>query len=592
MTIELNRPTQLPVVAGTTTESPQRTDAAVEGLVSAPPDSDVYAYLGPQRRWIQVCMTVAFLLASMSLLRFSLHTVWSWPLVVVLAVNVVGSLLSAVSGWNRRRISADGHRRTIEEWRVANDVGPSVDVFLPTCGEDMAILRNTYRHVSSLEWSGPVRVLVLDDADRSEVEEAAGEFGFDYTVRPNRGYMKKAGNLQNAYLQTDGELIVIFDADFCPRHDFLQHLVPYMDDPGVGIVQSPQYFSTTPAMGWLERTAGATQELFYRWVQPSRDKQRAPICVGTCAVYRRRALDATGGFAQIEHSEDVHTGIFLTRAGFRTQYVPVVVARGLCPSELAGFLNQQYRWCNGSITLLRSGVAQHHPLSFRQRFCFWAGFMYYISTAVNVFTIHVPGIIMATLYAGEVRAYHFVPFMAGAWVYFVLLPRASKSRWRFEVMRTQMAYSFCHALAIAHKLTGRTKGWVATGAVKKSSSLARTISIIGCLTILANLGVAWPAWAHDVDHYGLRNFWAMGLFLIGYTYLAVPLFIEFLRVLGVLRPSKRLGSRDDGPGAHVHDVKTNKIALVEAIAYTVLIGFLTIVATGRFDLIIPWGRQQ
>jgi cellulose synthase (UDP-forming) len=158
-------------------------------------------------------------------------------------------------------------------------------------------------------------------------------------------------------------------------------------------------------------------------------------------------------------------------------------------------------------------------------------------------------------------------------------------------MRTQMAYSFCHALAITHKLTGRTKGWVATGAVKKSSSLARTISIIGCLTILANLGVAWPAWLHDVDHYGLHNFWAMGLFLIGYTYLAVPLFIEFLRVLGLLKPSKRLGGRDDGPQAHLHDIETNKIALVEAVAYTVLIGFLTIVATGRFDLIIPWGRQ-
>ncbi len=572
---------------------PEARESVEGGLVSAPSDDDVYAYLGPQRRWVQVCMTLAFVLAGLSLLRFSLHTIWTWPLLIALAVNLVGSVFSALSGWNKRAISADSHRRTITEWAAANSVGPSVDVFLPTCGEDLAILRNTYRHVSAMHWIGPLRVLVLDDADRPEVKQAADEFGFDYIVRDNRGYMKKAGNLQNAYLQTDGELIVIFDADFCPRPDFAEHLVPYMDDPTVGIVQSPQYFSTTAAMGWLERTAGATQELFYRWVQPSRDKQRAPICVGTCAIYRRHALHQTDGFAQIEHSEDVHTGIFLTRAGFRTQYVPVVLARGLCPSELAGFLNQQYRWCNGSITLLRSGYAQRHPLGLRQRICFWAGFMYYISTAINVFTIHVPGIIMATLYGSEVRAYHFVPFMAGAWVYFVLLPRISKSCWRFEVMRTQMAYSFCHALAITHKLTGRTKGWVATGAVKKSSSLARTVSVIGCVTIFANLAIAWPAWLYDMHNYGLRHFWAMGLFLAGYTYLTVPLFIEFLRVLGIFRPPRAPRIRyADEPEAHVHDVKTNRITLVEAIAYTVLIGFLTIVASGQFDLIIPWGRNS
>jgi cellulose synthase (UDP-forming) len=572
------------------TASPERALSTVEGgVVSPPTDKEVYAYLGPQRRWIQICMTCAFLLAGVSLFKFSLNSAWMWPMLIVLAINVGGAILSALSGWNRRKINTETHRGKITEWALTNPIGPSVDVFLPTCGEDMSILVNTYRHVSAMNWSGDLRVYVLDDRDRPEVEMAARSFGFAYVVRPNRGHMKKAGNLQYAYTQTRGEFIVIFDADFCPRPDFLEHLMPYTADPEVGIVQSPQYFSTTDEMGWLERTAGATQELFYRWVQPSRDHTGAPICVGTCAVYRRAALDTTGGFAQIEHSEDVHTGIFLLRAGFRTQYVPIVVARGLCPSELAGFLNQQYRWCNGSITLLRSGHAQRHPLSLRQRMCFWAGFMYYITTAVNVFTIHVPGIVMAIWYSTEVRASHFVPFMAGAWVYFVLLPYTSKSKWRFEVMRTQMAYSFCHALAIVHKLTGRTKGWVATGAVGKSSSLARSISIIGSVTIVANLVVCWGAWFYDVHRYGLHNFWAMGLFQAGYTYLALPLLIAFLGVLGVVKSAPRVKSREElSDEATVHDVETNRITTYEAVAYTLVIAFVTALATGYFDLMIPW----
>ncbi len=146
-------------------------------------------------------------------------------------------------------------------------------------------------------------------------------------------------------------------------------------------------------MHWLQRGAGATQELFYRWVQPSRDRSDAAICVGTCAVYRRRALDAAGGFAQIGHSEDVHTGVKLLRAGFLVRYVPVLVAKGLCPDQLGGFVNQQYRWCTGSMSLLRDETFHaNRTICRRQRLCFWSGFLYYITTAVNVLvTPAVPG---------------------------------------------------------------------------------------------------------------------------------------------------------------------------------------------------------
>lgn len=562
---------------------------SLDPTLAVPPGNDeTYAYLGSQLRGVQICMTIAFLLAGLSLARFAIHSPWMWPLLIVLVVNVLGACTSALSGWNRRRINEPDHRRTVVEWAMGRTSSPSVDVYLPTCGEGLDVLRNTYTYVNTIKWQGPLRVTVLDDGARPEVAELATEFGFDYIVRPNRGHMKKAGNLQYAFGQTDGRYIVIFDADFCPRPDFLGHLIPYMDDPKIGIVQSPQYFSTKPSMGWLERTAGATQELFYRWVQPSRDAARAAICVGTCAVYRRSALDAIGGFAQIEHSEDVHTGIFLLRSGFETKCVPILVSKGLCPSDLGGFLNQQYRWCNGSITLLRSGAAQRQPLNLRQRVCFWAGFMYYISTALNVFMIHVPGIVMAVFFAAEVRSSHFVPFMAGAWVYFVLLPRVSKTRWRFEVMRVQMAYSFCHALAICHKVTGRTKGWVATGAVGKSSSLARTISVVGAVTIAVNLLLSWSAWLFDVNKYGLHNFWAMGLFLLGYTYLAFPLLLGFIGVLTKNAPS----DADSNHRAIEADADTtiadNRISMFEVVGYTSLILFVAVMATGYFDLMIPW----
>ncbi|WP_213815121.1 glycosyltransferase family 2 protein [Glaciihabitans sp. dw_435] len=502
-------------------------------LPSPPSDAEVYTYLGSQNRLVQLAMTGAFVLAAVSLTRFSLMSPWLYPLLAILAVSVIGSVLSMISGLNKRRVSKKSHQELITHWAATHPPQefPTVDVYLPCCGEDLDILRNTYTHVSKMEWGGELNVWVLDDGDMPAVAELAREFGFHYIVRANRGVLKKAGNLRNAYDTTWGEFIVIFDADFSPRHDFLLHSMPYMDDRRIGIVQTPQYFDSKPAMSWLERTAGATQELFYRWVQPSRDRAGAPICVGTCAVYRRKALERAGGFAQIEHSEDVHTGIALIRAGFVTRYVPVVVSRGLCPSDLRGFLNQQYRWCNGSITLMRSGEAQQRPLTLWQRICFWAGFMYYVSTALNVFAVHIPGLVMAVFFASEIRAVHYVPFLAGAWVYFVLLPVVSRSTWRFEVLRVQMAYSFCHAVALAHKLTGRTAGWVPTGAVGKKNNLARTIAIVGSVTLTLLIGASWTAFVVDVRQFGWQNFWPMAVFLAGYTYLAAPLVWGFIQVM-------------------------------------------------------------
>lgn len=512
-------------------EAPALSEAA-SVLVAAPADDEVYSYLGLQHRWVQLLLLVAFALAAWSLFQFSLTSVWLYPMLAVLGLNAVCTVLSAFSSFNTRRVSAASHRAKVSSWAPVGDM-PSIDVFLPTYGEGLDVLTNTYSHVAALEWSGELAVWVLDDGDRSDVRDVASQFGFHYVVRPDRGRMKKAGNLQHAFFHTDGDHIVIFDADFCPRPDFLAHLVPYMDDPEVGIVQSPQVFETTEDMNWVQRTAGATQELFYRWVLPSRDRFDAAICVGTCALYRREALASTGGFAQIEHSEDIHTGLFLLRAGFHTRYVPVVVARGLCPSDLAGFLNQQYRWCNGSLVRLENpdGTDMKSVLRLRQKICFWAGVLYYVTTAVNVFTLYIPGFVMAAFFPSQVQPQQFVPFLLGLWVYLVVLPFVSKGRWRFEVLRIQMAYSFAHAVAIVHKLRGRSAGWIPTGAVGATSSLARTISRVGAVTIVVCLVPFWAVVVFDVYTYGIRQFWPMAAFLVGYTYLAGPLLVEFVRVL-------------------------------------------------------------
>lgn len=493
--------------------------------VAPPLDEELYWYFGPQRRWVLLCVSASYTFTAVTLFLFSLRHPALWVFLAVLAINIVAWSMSLLDGQKQRRLTKQSHKILMVSWRPV--VKPSVDVFLPSAGEDLSILRNTYEYVSKLDWGGRLAVWVLDDAASADVRKMAAEFGFEYRTRPDRGHLKKAGNLNYGYSQSDADLIVIFDADFCPRTDFLQHLVPYFEDASVGIVQSPQCFDTKPEMNWIERAAGAAQEMFFRWLQPSRDADDAAICCGTNAVYRRKALEAIGGFPKLEHSEDMFTGIEMRKVGWRTQYVPVLLAKGLSPDTLTAFVNQQYRWCMGNLELMVDRGFHQLKLPLRVRLAFWNGFASYFVNAVNVFTIPLPAIIMLWFYPGDVRPWHMLPFLAPAWIWFVLLPAVSKTRWRFEVTRAQMLYALVHAVAIVHLIRRKQAAWVPTRSIKKRNPLARKVSLlaIGWFT-LSNVA----GWA-GLFNVGLKNGWATIFFLAVNTYLAVPLVRDAWRTL-------------------------------------------------------------
>jgi cellulose synthase (UDP-forming) len=169
----------------------------------------------------------------------------------------------------------------------------------------------------------------------------AREFGFAYATRPSRGWFKKSGNLWFGFQVSYGDYILLLDADFAPRHDLLDEALPYLDAyPDTGIVQTPQFFRIADDQTWVERGAGAVQELFYRSIQTARARKGGSICVGNCAIYRRAALADNLGMTLAEHSEDVLTGFDLNSIGWRLRYLPIALSTGNCPDNVLASLNQ------------------------------------------------------------------------------------------------------------------------------------------------------------------------------------------------------------------------------------------------------------
>ncbi len=508
--------------AATSSDGADSLTAVGPYLPQPPSDFERDQYLGPQHRWLPVASFGGYLLIVVSLSFFIGNHVWTAALLLPTAVGAASTLLSLIATTRRRRVTLIGHRALVRGWSPARP--PAVDVFLPSAGEDLAVIGNTFRYVAQLRWAGTLRVHVLDDSGRDEVRLLAEQRGFAYLSRPNRGHLKKAGNLRYGYEHSNGDLIAIFDADFVPRADFLHELVPYFDDPTTALVQSPQYFDLHRDMNWVQRAAGSTQVLFYRYVQPGRDASRAAICVGTSAMYRRAALVVAGGFAQISHSEDVHTGVSLMAAGYQIRYIPTVVSKGVCPDTFDSFVTQQYRWCGGSMALLTSGRFHSVRMTVMQRVCYWSGFTYYISTALNLVTSALPTLLMVYFFAGHVRVQNYVFVMLALMVRQSLIRVISGGTESLvSLSRIQTTYSFAHLVLLWDRVTRhKDEGWVPTGA-STGSSRARRILRTARVWLIGYQVLLWTGIAWRIPEYGLSRYWPMVFFALFNLYVTYPI---------------------------------------------------------------------
>ncbi len=496
MVIEATRDNET-LVEDTRSETPAsraRIERPAHPVLPLPPnDRERTLYV---RRELPLLVTLSVLsvcMVTVSQVHFISLDLWLLTLVPFLTFTLLYFLISLFISVKSKNFDLSAHRALVATWHPK--VYPGVDIFLPICNEHLGVLHNTWTHVDGLAraYRGEVRVLVLDDGACPEAASLAEQFGFHYSVRPDRGWFKKAGNLRHGYHNSSNDFIVVFDADFAPRPDFLDELLPYMDrDPTLGIVQSPQFFRVDPRQTPIERGAGAVQELFYRVVQVSRDRLNGAICVGSCAVYRRRALDAIGGTTLIGHSEDVHTGFDLARAGWGLRYVPIPLATGLCPDDPDSFLVQQYRWCAGSMSLLGSAKFWRTKLRLSTRLCYVSGFCYYLHTACFTFVTPVIPIVLILGLPGQVHVRNYLWIIPSTIYTFVIFPLWNRARYGPEALMAKSLYGWAHVFAVWDILRKKPMGWQATGGGSKKSTrrIWNAVAIWGGGTSVVWIGVA------------------------------------------------------------------------------------------------------
>jgi len=250
-----------------------------------------------------------------------------------------------------------GYFQTIERFKRQSPpltAFPSVDVFIPTYNEPTDIVRRTVIGAMEIRYPNK-KVYVLDDGRRPEIQAMAEGLGARYLTRTDNRHAK-AGNLNQALKQTDGELLAIFDADHVPVRGFLEKTVGFFENSDVALVQSAQhFFNPDPYERNLHLTGKVApeQSFFYHVIQPGNDFWNAAFFCGSCAVLRRSAIEAIGGFKTQTVTEDAHTALELHSRGFQSIYLPLPLAAGLATETFAAHVKQRIRWARGMAQILR-----------------------------------------------------------------------------------------------------------------------------------------------------------------------------------------------------------------------------------------------
>lgn len=437
---------------------------------------------------------------------------------------------------------------------IDGEFQPSVDILIPTYDEPIFILKRTIIGCQAIDYLNK-KVYLLDDTRRPEVKQLAEELGCKYITRPENRYAK-AGNLNHALSQTNGELIAVFDADFVPTKNFLMRTVGFFQNEQVALVQTPQSFYNIDPIArnlGLENVLTPEEEVFYRQIQPVRDGAGSVICSGTSFVVRRKALDEIGGFVTDSISEDYFTGIRISALGYRLVYLDEKLSAGLAAENIAAHAVQRLRWGRGTLQafFIRANPLTIPGLKPIQRLAHLEGILHWFTSISRSGFLLMPlaysflGVIPLRATPAELM-YFFLPYYLVQLTVFSWLNHRSRSALLSDIYSLVLTFPLAWTV-FQVMLSPFSKGFKVTPKGTKSDrfyfnwGLAWPLIILFMLTAISlwwNLGMCMMkgAWATTVPVDVAQQIRGIALGWIWSAYNLIMLGIALLILLDVPKP--------------------------------------------------------
>ncbi len=234
----------------------------------------------------------------------------------------------------------------------------TLDVFLPVVNEPVELFERTLCAACAVQY--PKTIYVLDDGCRASIRRLAMRYRVQYLCRGTNRHFK-AGNLNHGLDKSQGDFILVLDADQIVEPEIAQDLLGYFArDKRVAIVATRQRFDV-PECDFNQ------EYVFYGQMQPGKNADNAAISCGSGVFYRRTALQRIGGFATWNLVEDVTTSFLLHEKGFVSVYIDKSYTTGTAPGAPKTIFKQRTVWALDTLRLFWYSNPLSKGLTFAQK---------------------------------------------------------------------------------------------------------------------------------------------------------------------------------------------------------------------------------
>jgi cellulose synthase (UDP-forming) len=434
---------------------------------------------------------------------FSVQNLWEYFFFAFEALAIAYTMMSIVILF--RSIDRSGQADAAQNRMEREGDFPPVDIFICTYDEPLEILEKSILTALALDYPDAT-VWVLDDTRRQWLREYCAAVGARYVTRDNNRDAK-AGNLNNGLAvtagQTNAPVILVLDADFAPRPDFLRRTVGLLSNPDVAVVQTPQfYYNPDPiqhnllaAQSWVD-----DQRFFFDIFQPAKDAWGCAFCVGTSFIVRRDRLNEIGGFPSKAISEDINLTYTMLAKGYETWWLNEKLSIGLSAEGIPEYITQRARWCLGTIqvALLRQGPLFGSGFTFTQRWHYLHGVLNWLCKPFLVLLLIAPPIYwFAGMPAFETDYLSFlrygVPALVGQIIYMGWVSRSRTLPFFMEATHAVTAFAVTATLLSAVvKPFGRPFKITDKGGDRSAPRTHwKLASVFGLISLSSALSIVW-----------------------------------------------------------------------------------------------------
>jgi len=337
--------------------------------------------------------------------------------------------------------------------------GTRVDVLVPRYDEPEHIVAPVLAAARRMR-GAEVNVMLLDDGNEEDMARLAERLGVGYLARADN-VGAKAGNINNALRHTSAPFVAVFDCDHVPHPDFLvETLGTLLADSRVAFAQTPQHYANA-GDNEVAGAAWAQQALFFGCIARGKDARGAMFCCGTNVTFRREAL--AEGFPEDSVTEDFQLALRLHERGWRSAYLPVVLAQGLGPEDTAAYLGQQLRWARGCLSAIPAALRARLPLRVKAQYLLssmyfltgWTVLIYMALPVIRIFSGRQP---LAAANADQFLV-HFGPYFALA---LTTVAVAGAGRYTFHAFALAASTYWVHLAATVAVVLRRRGRFVVT----------------------------------------------------------------------------------------------------------------------------------